>query len=234
MPRGRADAGKRRHGGEGHRGRLRDRFLAGRAETLPDYELLELILFHAFPRGDTKPLAKDLITTFGSFAEVIAAPPERLREVKGGGDAAVAVLKSIEAAALHLSRRRLIGRPVMGSWQVVVEHSRAGMAFDANESFRVLFLDRKNGLIAEEVQQQGTVDHAPVYPREVVKRALELGATAIILVRNHPSGDATPSPADIAMTREVEAAAKTLGIAVHHHLVIGRDRHASFRGLGLI
>ncbi len=221
-------------GPEGHRERLRARFLKGGADAMPDYELLELTLFAALPRRDTKPLAKALLARFGSFAEVIAAPRAQLMEVKGVGEGVANHLKIVEAAAHRLAKTQVIGRPALSSWTALLDYCTAAMARSANEEFRVLFLDRKNVLIADEVQNRGTVDHTPVYPREIVKRALELSASAIILVHNHPSGDPTPSKADIAMTREIVAAAKALSIAVHDHLVIGRGGHASFKSLGLL
>jgi DNA repair protein RadC len=218
----------------GHRDRLRERFLAGGADALPDYELLELALYAAIPRRDVKPLAKALLSRFDSFAEAIAAPRERLLEVKGVGDSVVSHLKIIHAAALRLSKTTILGRPALSSWQALLDYCAAAMARNAHEEFRILFLDRKNALIADEVQGQGTVDHTPVYPREIVKRALELSASAIILVHNHPSGDPTPSRADIEMTREIVAAAKALRIAVHDHLVVGRGGTVSFKSLGLM
>ena len=221
-------------GPAGHRMRLRERFAKGGADAMPDYELLELTLFAALPRRDTKPLAKALLARFGSFAEVIAAPRARLLDVKGVGETVVHHLKIVEAAAQRLAKTRVINRPALSSWAALLDYCTAAMARSANEEFRVLFLDRKNVLVADEVQNRGTVDHTPVYPREIVKRALELSASAIILVHNHPSGDPTPSKADIAMTREVAGAAKALGIAVHDHLVIGRGGHASFKSLGLL
>jgi DNA repair protein RadC len=208
--------------------------MKGGAEAMPDYELLELTLFAAVPRRDTKPLAKALLLRFGSFAEVIAAPPARLKEVKGVGDTVVHHLKIVEAAAHRLARTRVINRPVLSSWTALLDYCTAAMARVPHEEFRVLFLDRKNVLIADEVQAKGTVDHTPVYPREIIKRALELSSSAIILVHNHPSGDPAPSKADIAMTREVASAAKMMGITVHDHLVIGRAGHASFKSLGLL
>jgi len=213
---------------------LRDRFVKGGAAAMPDYELLELTLFAALPRKDTKPLAKALLARFGGFAEVIAAPRARLLEIPGVGDAVVNQLKIVEAAAARLAQTRVLGRPALSSWTALLDYCMAAMARAPAEEFRILFLDRKNVLIADEVQARGTVDHTPVYPREIVKRALEHGASAIILVHNHPSGDPTPSKADIAMTREVLAAAKALGIAIHDHLVIGRSGHASFKSLGLL
>lgn len=222
------------NGTAGHRQRLRARFLKGGADAMPDYELLELTLFAAVPRRDTKPMAKALLARFGSFAEVIAAPPARLMEIQGVGESVVHHLKIVEAAAHRSAKTGVINRPVLSSWTALVDYCTAAMARAANEEFRVLFLDRKNVLIADEVQNRGTVDHTPVYPREIVKRALELGASSIILVHNHPSGDPTPSKADIAMTREVVTAAKALGIVVHDHLVIGRGGNASFKSLGLL
>ena len=218
----------------GHRERLRARFLNGGAEAMPDYELLEMTLFAALPRRDTKPLARALLARFGSFAEVISAPRARLLEVAGVGEAIANHLKIVEAAAHRLAKTKVMGRPALSSWPALLDYCTAAMARAQNEEFRVLFLDRKNRLIADEVQNRGTVDHTPVYPREIIKRALELTATAIILVHNHPSGDPTPSKADIQMTREIVAAAKALSIAVHDHLVVGRGGDASFKSLGLL
>ena len=218
----------------GHRERLRERFVMGGADAMPDYELLELVLFAAVPRRDVKPLAKMLLARFGNFAEVIAAPRARLLEIPGLGENAVAQLKIIEAAALRLAKTKLLGKPALSSWQALLDYCAVAMARAPREEFRVLFLDRKNILIADEVQSAGTIDHTPVYPREIVKRALELGASAMILVHNHPSGDPTPSRADIEMTLEIAAAAKPLKIAIHDHLVIGRNGHASFKSLQLL
>lgn len=217
-----------------HRQRLRSRFLDGGPNAMPDYEIMELVLFAAIPRRDVKPLAKQLIAHFGSFAEAIAAPIDRLMEVDGVGESVAAHLKIVEAAALRLSKTKLLGKPALSSWTALIDYCTAAMARNPNEEFRILFLDRKNILIADEVQNKGTVDHTPVYPREIVKRALELGASAIILVHNHPSGDPTPSRADIEMTRQIAEAAKALHVAVHDHLVIGRSGHASFKALGLM
>ena len=213
---------------------MRARFLEAGAQALADYELLELVLFRAIPQRDVKPLAKSLLAKLGSFAEVISAPPERLREVKGLSDAAIAELKIVQAAAGRLVRGEVGRRQVLSSWSSVLDYCRAAMAFADKEQFRILFLDKRNQLIADEVQQVGTVDHTPVYPREVVKRALELSATAVILVHNHPSGDPTPSRADIQMTQAIVEVAKPLGIAVHDHLIVGKDGHASLKGLKLI
>jgi len=218
----------------GHRKRLRERFLRAGAAALQDYELLELVLAGAKPRGDLKPVAKDLLTRFGGFAGVISATPGELASVEGMGDASVAALKVIRAAAERLAREEVLGRPVIGSWDRLLDYCRIAMAREKVEQFRLLFLDRRNALIADEVQQRGTVDHTPVYPREVIKRALELDATALILVHNHPSGDPAPSRADIDMTREIVAAGRPLGIEIHDHLVIGRTGHVSFRSAGLL
>ncbi|WP_208111567.1 RadC family protein [Enterovirga rhinocerotis] len=218
----------------GHRDRLRARFTEAGGDALPDYELLELVLFRSIPRRDVKPLAKDLVRRFGSFAEVLAAPAARLRDVPGLGESAVVDLKIVEAAARRLAKGAVGKRPVLSSWSAVLDYCRTAMAFSETERFRILFLDKRNALIADEVQGTGTVDHTPVYPREVVRRALELSASAVILVHNHPSGDPTPSKADIQMTREIVGIAQPLGIAVHDHIIVGRDGHASFRGLKLI
>ena len=217
-----------------HRERLRRRFRGAGPDALPDYELLELILFRAAPRRDTKPLAKALIARFGTFAETLNAPEELLREVPGIGEAAITEFKLVRAAALRLMRGEVLERPVLSSWAQVLDYCRASMGFASKEQFRILFLDKRNQIIADEVQQTGTVDHTPVYVREVVKRALELSATAIVLVHNHPSGDPTPSRADIEMTKQIVAAAKPLGVLVHDHIIVGKQGHASFRGLGLI
>jgi DNA repair protein RadC len=218
----------------GHRDRLRARFRDAGTDALSDYEMLELVLFRALPRRDVKPLAKNLIARFGSFAEAVSAPEARLREVKGLGDAAITELKIVQAAASRLARGQVKGKPVLSSWSGVLDYCRTAMAFADKEQFRILFLDKRNQLIADELQQTGTVDHTPVYPREVVKRALELSATAIILVHNHPSGDPTPSRADIQMTQSIQEIAKPLGISVHDHIIVGKDGHASLKGLKLI
>jgi DNA repair protein RadC len=199
-----------------------------------DYELLELIMFRTIPRRDLKPIAKALIAKFGSFAEVLAAPSGRLEEVNGVKAATVTDLKIIHAAASRLARGEVKKRPVLSSWSAVLDYCRTAMAFSDKEQFRVLFLDKRNQVITDEVQQTGTVDHTPVYPREVVKRALELSATALILVHNHPSGDPTPSQADIQMTQSIVDIAKPLGIAVHDHIIVGKDGHTSLRGMKLI
>jgi DNA repair protein RadC len=218
----------------GHRDRLRARFVEAGGEALPDYELLELVLFRSIPRRDVKPLAKELIRRFGTFAEALAAPAARLTEIDGVGESVVTDLKIVEAAARRLAKGAVAKRPVLSSWTSVLDYCRAAMAFAEKEQFRLLFLDKRNALIADEMQQSGTVDHTPVYPREVVKRALELSASALILVHNHPSGDPTPSTADIKMTRDIIEIAKPLGIAVHDHIIVGREGHASLKGLRLI
>ncbi|WP_349357446.1 DNA repair protein RadC [Stappia sp.] len=218
----------------GHRDRLRQRFRDGGHEALQDYEMLELLLFSPIKRADTKPIAKALIARFGSFADVLAAPPARLMEVKGVGQRVVDQLKLAHAVSQRFLREEVRKKPVLSSWSAVLDYVRTAMAFSDREEFRILFLDKKNALIADEVQQRGTVDHTPVYPREVMKRALELSASAIILVHNHPSGDPTPSRADIQMTNQIAEIAKPLGIALHDHIIVGRDGHASFRGLQLI
>ena len=218
----------------GHRQRLRQRFLAAGSDAVSDYEVLELILFRAIPRRDVKPLAKELIARFGSFAETIAAPIERLKEIKDLGEAAIAELKIVHAAATRLARGSVKQRPMLSSWSNVLDYCRSAMAFADKEQMRVLFLDKRNALIADEVQQTGTVDHTPVYPREVIKRALELSATALILVHNHPSGDPSPSQADIQMTKAIIEIARPLGIAVHDHIIVGKGGHASLKGMRLI
>jgi DNA repair protein RadC len=217
----------------GHRQRLRERFLADGGAGFQDYELLEYLLTLAIPRRDTKPLAKALLDHFRSFAEVIGASSEALAEF-GLSEASIAALKIVDAAAIRMMQRKAIDRPILSSWQKVLDYCHAAMARQPNEHFRVLFLDRKNKLIKDEVQQTGTVNHAPVYPREVMKRALELGASAIIMVHNHPSGDPTPSAADVAMTHEVRDVGAKLGVTLHDHLIIGREGRASLKALGLI
>jgi len=218
----------------GHRKRLRQRFLEGGNAAVTDYEMLELVLFRALPQRDLKLLAKTLLETFGSFAEVLAAPAQRLAEIKGLGEAGATDLKIVHAAAARLARGEIKERQVLSSWSNVLDYCRTAMAFAEKEQFRVLFLDKRNHLIADEAQQSGTVDHTPVYQREVVKRALELSATAVILVHNHPSGDPTPSRADIQMTQAIVEVARPLGIAVHDHIIVGKEGHASLKALKLI
>jgi DNA repair protein RadC len=218
----------------GHRERLRMRFHSAGADALSDYELLEMVLFAAQPRRDMKALAKSLLKKFGSFAEVVHAPEARLREVKGVGDVTINGLKLIAAAASRIAKGQLKQRTLLSSWADVIDYCRTSMAFADKEQFRILFLDKRNQLITDEVQQIGTVDHTPVYPREVIKRALELSATAVILVHNHPSGDPTPSQADIQMTKAIIDIATPLGISVHDHIIVGKNGHASLKGLKLI
>jgi DNA repair protein RadC len=218
----------------GHRDRLRGRFEDAGSASLADYELLELLLFRSIPRADTKPAAKALLARFGTFAEVLGAPVALLQEVKGVGPSVALDLKIIAAAGQRAALSEIAGREILSSWDKVIGYCRAAMAFEQREQFRILFLDKKNALIADEVQQTGTVDHTPVYPREVVRRALELSATAIVLVHNHPSGDPTPSRADIEMTRLIVETAKPLGISVHDHIIIGKTANASMKALALI
>lgn len=218
----------------GHRDRLRERFSTGGVEALADYELLELYLFNSIPRKDIKPLAKHLISTFGSFAAVIAAPTERLIDINGVSAKTALDLKILKVAAGKLAKENVIGRPILSSWTALLDYCRTVMQFENKEQFRILFLDRKNRLIADEVLGHGTIDRAPVYPREVIKRALTLDSSAIILAHNHPSGDPTPSQSDIEMTKQIVLATKAVGISVHDHLIIGRDNIASFKTLGLM
>lgn len=217
-----------------HRARLRSRFMEAGAAALPDYELLELVLFRAIPRQDVKPLARLLLDTFGDFNRVVTASTARLQLVKGVGPAVVLELKLVEAAAQRLMRARVMQKPVLSSWDALLDYCHTAMAHRETEQFRVLFLDRKNVLVADEEQAKGTVDHVPVYPREIVKRALELNASALILVHNHPSGDPTPSEADRTMTRQVQDACAALGLVLHDHLIIGKERELSFRARGYL
>ncbi|HEB79160.1 MAG TPA: JAB domain-containing protein [Rhodospirillales bacterium] len=217
-----------------HRQRLRERFMKGGADVLPDYELLELLLFSAIPRRDVKPLAKALIDKFGTFSAVISAEPEELAEVKGMGEIAVIALKMVRAAALRFKLEELKQKEFVGNWQALMDYCYANLAYGKIEQFRILYLNPKNYIIADEAQQKGTVDHTPVYPREVVKRALELGATAIIMVHNHPSGDMTPSTADIEMTRKVKEAGKNLGITLHDHIIVAKGGTFSFKNKNLL
>lgn len=217
-----------------HRKRLRSRFMEGGAKAIPDYELLELILFRAIPRQDVKPLARALLDQFGDFNRVVTAAPARLAALHGVGPSVVQELKIVEAAAQRMMRARVMHRPVLSSWNALIDYCHTAMAHRETEQFRILFLDRKNVLIADEEQARGTVDHVPVYPREVVKRALELNASALILVHNHPSGDPTPSDADIVMTGQIREAAETLGITLHDHLIIGKEQELSFRSAGYL
>jgi DNA repair protein RadC len=218
----------------GHRERLRARLLGAGAEALSDYELLEFLLFSARPRGDTKPLAKALIARFGSLAGVFGANKDALLTMPGMGEAAAATLIATRAAALHVVRAEIVARPVLSSWQALLDYCTAAQGFAEVEEFRLLFLDRKNVLIADERHQRGTVDHTPAYPREVVKRALDLGASALILLHNHPSGDTTPSRGDVETTKAIARALQAVGIALHDHVIVGRGHHSSLKSLGLI
>jgi len=218
----------------GHRKRLRARFLKTGSESLHDYELIELLLFGAIPRGDVKPLAKRLITTFGSFAEVISADARTLALEDGLGETAVCALKIAQAGAIRLAQEQVMNKPVLSSWQMLLDYCRASMAYHGVEQFRLLYLNRKNVLIADELQQRGTIDHTPVYPREVIKRALELEASALIMVHNHPSGDTSPSPADIDMTKRIKSIARPLSIEIHDHVIVSRKGYYSFKSTGLL
>jgi DNA repair protein RadC len=217
-----------------HRKRLRERFIRGGADAMPDYELLELVLFRAIPRRDVKPLARGLLEQFVDFNGVISAPVDQLQMVSGVGQTVIQELKIVEAAAHRLAKSKVIGRPAISSWDALLEYCQTTMSHRQTEEFRVFYLDRKNILISDELLGRGTVDHVPVYPREIVKRALHLNASALILVHNHPSGDPTPSQQDIAMTKHIQAAADALGISVHDHLVIGKSREISFQSEGLL
>ncbi|WP_068413720.1 DNA repair protein RadC [Labrenzia sp. OB1] len=219
---------------KGHRQRLRERFRTTGAQSLADYELLEFLLFSALPRQDTKPIAKALIKRFGSFSAALAAPRARLKEIDGLSDISIDSLQAVHASIARYHRSELNDRRPLDSWQKVIDYLQASMEHSGIEQFRVLYLDKKNGLIADEVQQTGTVDHTPVYPREVIRRALDHSATALIMVHNHPSGDPTPSRADIQMTRKIIEIANPLGIEVHDHIIVGMRKNVSFRGLRLI
>ncbi len=218
----------------GHRERLRQRFVEGGHAAMPEYELLELVLFNAIPRIDVKPLAKALLATFGDLNGVVAASEHRLLQIEGMTPRACLQLRLVEAVAHRMARARVIQRSVLTSWDELMTYCRTVMAYRDTEQFRILFLDRKNVLIADEAQAKGTVDHVPVYPREVVKRALELNASALILVHNHPSGDPTPSEADIAMTGQIDLACQAIGVTLHDHVVVGKGTEVSFRSLGLL
>ena len=217
-----------------HRDRQRAKFAASGGDSFADYELLELFLFNSIPRRDVKPVAKDLLKTFGNLGEVCAAPLHRLTEIKGIGEKTALDLKLLHAASVRMGRESVLGRPVLSSWSALLDYCRSAMQFEPVEQFRVLFLDRKNRLIADEVLGRGTIDRAPVYPREIIKRALALESTAIILAHNHPSGDPTPSQSDISMTNEVISVAKAMNVVVHDHLIIGRENVVSFKTLGLM
>ena len=233
-PAPKTDAKKKKPHYAGHRERLRERFINGGADSMPDYELLELILFMAIPRRDVKPIAKTLIDRFKNLNGVLNASVSELSGVSGISDTTAITLKAVHAAGLRLLQQNMMGRPVLNSWQRLLEYCQAAMANDTKESFRLIFLNKKNEVIADEVQGSGTVDHTPAYPREIMKRALELGATALILVHNHPSGDPTPSNADVEMTRQIVAAGKPFDITIHDHLIVSRNGTSSFKTMGLI
>ncbi len=218
----------------GHRKRLKERFLKDCGKSMADYELLEMLLFNSLPRGDAKPLAKALIAEFGDLAHVISARPEELRAIKGMGDSSISALKVVQEASVRLLNINIKDKPVLKSWKALLDYCRATMAYNKTEQVRVFYLDRKLKMISDELQQQGTVDHTPIYPREVIKRALDLGASALILAHNHPSGDPSPSKADIEMTRNIMRAAAALNIDVHDHLIIGGKKHYSFASNGLL
>jgi DNA repair protein RadC len=218
----------------GHRDRLRVRFITSGADSFQDYELLEMLLFTAIPRRDVKPLAKSLLIQFGGLSGVMQATVRELQQVEGLSENSAVMLKTIQALTKKMLKNDIVQKPILSSWQKLLDYCHVSMAHEMREQFRVFFLNRKNQLIADEVQQIGTVDHTPVYPREIIRRALELGATALILAHNHPSGDPTPSDADIAMTEEIMRAATALEITIHDHLIIARDRHVSFKSLGLL
>jgi DNA repair protein RadC len=218
----------------GHRQRLRQRFVATDGEGMPDYEMLELLLSQAIPRADVKPVAKALLARFGSLGEVVSAPLEALQTVKGVGEAAAVALKVVRAVSLRLAHQQVQNTNVIGSWNSLIDYCKAAMGYEKIEQLRVLYLDGKNVLIADEVQQRGTIDHTPIYPRQVLKRALELNASALILVHNHPSGDPTPSKQDIDLTKEVRESAEKLGISLHDHVIIGKSAHISFKSMSLL
>jgi DNA repair protein RadC len=219
---------------EGHRDRLRQRFIKSGAGAFEDYELLEMVLFACIPRKDVKPLAKQLLTRFGSIGGVMGAGLEDLKRVKGLSENSAVMLKTLHALTQRMLYEEIEKKPVLSSWAKLIDYCTVAMAHEKREHFRVMFLNRKNQLIADEVKQVGTVDHVPVYPREIIKRALELGATALILVHNHPSGDPTPSDGDIEMTKEIIKAAKALELVVHDHIIIGKSGHVSFKAMGLL
>ena len=218
----------------GHRARLRERFVKSGASSLPDYELIELLLFGAMPRRDVKPIAKELLKKFGSLGGVLDADIKALADVKGMGEVAAINLKTVRETAVRMLGQEIMNKPVLGNWQALVDYCRTAMGGNKKEQFRILFLNKKNALIADELQQDGTIDHTPVYPREVIKRALDLGASALILVHNHPSGDTKPSKADIDMTMEIQDAGLKLGIELHDHIIVSSVGHTSFKNEGLL
>jgi DNA repair protein RadC len=221
-------------GAEGHRARLRQRLLTSGPDALADHEMLEMMLFIALPRRDTKPIAKELLARFGTFGRVISAPEHELRSVDGVGEAGAAAIKLVQAAALRMMRNDLIGQPVLAVWDDLITYLTAAMQHEPVEQFRILFMDGRNRLLADEIQTRGTINHAPAYPREVVRRCLELRATAVVLAHNHPSGDPTASREDVALTRDIIRVAEGMGIAIHDHIIIGRGKWLSFRSERLI
>ncbi len=221
-------------GVNGHRARLRARFLSGGADAIAEHEMIEMVLFLALPRRDTKPIARSLLIRFGSYAGVISASVPDLLAVDGLGEAGASALKIVQAAAQRLSKSEVLYKPVLNNWDRLMEYLQAVLAREKIEQFRILFLDNRNRLLADEIQGSGTVNHTPVYPREVIKRALELHATAFILVHNHPSGDPSPSEEDIALTKEIKHAATALAIVLHDHVIVGNGRWLSFRRAGLL
>lgn len=218
----------------GHRDRLRERFLTGGPDALADYELLELVLFMAIPRRDVKPLAKELLARFGNFPGVLNAPVSELKKFSGLSDTSITALKAIQASAHRMMKQEIMQKPILNSWSRLIDYCAATMAHETRESFRILFLNKKNELIADEIQQTGTVDHTPAYPREIMKRALELGATALILCHNHPSGDPQPSQADVDMTNAIVDAGKTFNIVIHDHIIVSKNGTSSFKTMGLL
>lgn len=228
----RSDSGK--HAGYDHRERLRQRLLRGGAEALADYEVLEYLLFAAIKRGDTKPIAKNLIAQFGSLAGVLNADPAALQRVKGVGESSAAALKSVAIAARRMARNEVSAKPVLASWQALLDYLAIDMAHLTVERVRVLYLDTKNRLIDDHHVGDGSIDEAAIHPREVIRRAMDVGATALILVHNHPSGNPEPSRADIQITRRIAEAGRLLGVTLHDHVIIGREGHVSLRAKGLI
>ncbi|WP_421993674.1 RadC family protein [Qipengyuania sp.] len=222
------------HAGAGHRGRLRQRLLSGGAEALADYELLEFLLFAAIRQGDTKPLAKALIRHFGSLPAVLAADPQALKQVKGMGEASAAALHAVNLAARRMARGAVQDKPVLGSWQSLLDYLAIDMAHLNHERVRVLYLNTQNRLILDHMLGEGSIDEAAIHPREVIRKAFDIGATALILVHNHPSGNPEPSRADIAITARIAEAGRLLGVTVHDHVIVGRDGHVSLRAKGLI
>ena len=229
-----AAPGRESHHGRGHRARLRQRLVEGGPDALLDHELVEYLLGLALPRRDTKPLAKRLIRDFGGFGRLLAADAEAIARVGGLGEGSVAALKVVQAAALRLLKEEVRDRPVLGSWQALLDYLRADMAHEAIERVRVLFLNAKNVLIRDEPMWEGSVDESAVYIREIMRRALDCHATAIIIVHNHPSGDPSPSQQDIRLTRDLAEAGRHLRITLHDHVIIGANGHSSLRAMGVI